>query len=97
MPPMRPRFTVNHENMDYCVGVGMIDRSIITCPLCGTAKSEHMKTDACRIVYECTGCGMRLRPKLGDRCVFCSYGSIPCPPVQAERGGKAGATSCCRG
>ena len=32
----------------------MIDQSIITCRLCGTAKSEHMRTDACRIVYECT-------------------------------------------
>jgi hypothetical protein len=68
----------------------MIDQSIITCPLCGTAKSERMRTDACRIVYECTGCHMTLRPKLGDCCVFCSYGSVPCPPIQAERDGAAG-------
>jgi hypothetical protein len=25
-----------------------------------------------------------LRPEPGDCCVFCSYGSVPCPPVQRE-------------
>jgi hypothetical protein len=28
---------------------------------------------------------MRLRPKAGDCCVFCSYGTVPCPPVQEVR------------
>jgi hypothetical protein len=39
--------------------------------------------NACLITYECTGCGETLRPKRGACCVFCSYGSVPCPPVQA--------------
>ena len=60
----------------------MIPDSIITCPVCGTAKAETMPTDACRFFYECTGCGALLRPKPGDCCVFCSYGSVPCPPIQ---------------
>ncbi|MGD0025289.1 MAG: GDCCVxC domain-containing (seleno)protein [Xanthobacteraceae bacterium] len=67
----------------------MIDQSIITCPRCGTVKTERMPTDACQIVYECAGCRIMLRPKPGDCCVFCSYGSVPCPPMQAERSGKA--------
>ena len=71
----------------------MIDQSVITRPGCGTARTELMPIDACRIFYECTGCGMTLRPKPGDCCVFCSYGSVPCPPVQAERSGEADA--CC--
>jgi hypothetical protein len=75
----------------------MIDHSIITCPGCGTAKAERMPADACQIVYVCTACGMRLRPKAGDCCVFCSYGSVPCPPIQAERSGEAGIAACCRG
>ncbi len=62
----------------------MTERSVITCPGCGTAKAERMPIDACQIVYQCTGCGMTLRPKPGDCCVFCSYGSVPCPPIQAE-------------
>ena len=60
-------------------------RSTITCPRCGFAKTETMPTDACQFFYECHGCGAMLRPREGHCCVFCSYGSLPCPPVQAER------------
>jgi hypothetical protein len=72
-------------------GTRMILQSVITCPRCGTAKAEAMPTDACRFFYVCTGCGTKLRPKEGDCCVFCSYGSVPCPPRQAERAGAADA------
>ncbi len=71
----------------------MGELSLLTCPHCGAAKLEQMPTDASLFFYDCTGCGARLKPKLGDCCVFCSYGSVPCPPVQAERSG--GAASCC--
>jgi hypothetical protein len=64
--------------------------SILTCPRCGVAKGESMPTDACVYFYECTGCHALLRPRAGDCCVFCSYGSVPCPPVQQER-------DCCGG
>jgi hypothetical protein len=73
----------------------MILESVITCPNCATAKSETMPTDACQFFYTCTGCGAILRPKAGDCCVFCSCGSVPCPPIQAERSGETGAASCC--
>src|SRR5258705_1222769 len=62
----------------------MILESVITCPHCGTAKMETMPTDACQFFYACTGCGARLRPKPRDCCVFCSYGSVPCPPIPAK-------------
>src|SRR6516225_8600284 len=73
----------------------MILESVITCPHCAMAKAETMPTDACRIFYACTKCGAALRPKPGDCCVFCSYGSVPCPPIQIERSGAEGAASCC--
>ncbi|HSR75915.1 MAG TPA: GDCCVxC domain-containing (seleno)protein [Xanthobacteraceae bacterium] len=73
----------------------MISHSTITCPHCGTARMETMPGDACRVFYDCTGCGMMLRPKPGDCCVFCSYGSVPCPPVQSQGGGNAGDAPCC--
>jgi hypothetical protein len=60
-----------------------LQQSVITCPHCGYAKSEAMPVDACMFFYTCEGCGMHLKPKTGDCCVFCSYGSIPCPSVQA--------------
>ena len=62
--------------------------SVLRCPECGFEKSEIMPTDACQYYYECTACGTLLRPKAGDCCVFCSYGSVKCPPVQLQR-------SCC--
>jgi len=67
----------------------MMLESVITCPQCGTAKTETMPTDACRFFYRCGGCGAQLRPKPGDCCVFCSYGSAPCPPVQTARAGTS--------
>ncbi len=65
-------------------------QSTITCPKCGHSKEETMPTDACQFFYECENCHEVLKPKEGDCCVYCSYGSIPCPPIQ--EGGKS---SCC--
>jgi hypothetical protein len=59
--------------------------SLITCPQCGTARREEMPTDACQFFYECTGCRAILKPKRGDCCVFCSYGSVKCPPRQRDQ------------
>ncbi|WP_092724466.1 GDCCVxC domain-containing (seleno)protein [Hydrobacter penzbergensis] len=57
-------------------------QSIITCPHCGHQKEETMPTDACQYFYVCENCQQRLQPKAGDCCVYCSYGSVKCPPVQ---------------
>ena len=60
----------------------------ITCPACGHSQTETMPTDACQWFYDCRHCGAVLKPKPGDCCVFCSYATVPCPPVQvgtAER------------
>jgi hypothetical protein len=65
----------------------VILESVITCPNCSVSRLETMPTDACQFFYDCTGCGKLLRPEAGDCCVFCSYGSVPCPPIQ-ETGGK---------
>ena len=64
--------------------------STLRCPECGFLSTEIMPTDQCVWYWECPGCGVLLRPKAGDCCVFCSYGTVPCPPVQ--KGGKSG---CC--
>ena len=65
--------------------------SVLTCPHCGSATTEEMPLDACVYFHECAGCGTLLRPKPGDCCVFCSYGTVKCPPVQRSDGG------CCAG
>ena len=60
-------------------------QSVLTCPSCGTARTQTMPTDACQFFYECPDCKTLLRPKRGDCCVFCSFGSVPCPPIQKQR------------
>jgi len=62
----------------------VILEATITCPLCGQRRVETMPTDACVHFYECTRCHQVLKPKVGDCCVFCSYGSARCPPRQRE-------------
>lgn len=60
--------------------------SALTCPECGHTKREVMPTDVCQLFYECERCKTVLQPKPGDCCVFCSYRSAKCPPVQMQRG-----------
>ena len=61
-------------------------QSTLTCPQCGHVKTETMPTDACQFFYECCNCKALLRPNPGDCCVFCSFCSVKCPPIQAQRG-----------
>jgi hypothetical protein len=68
--------------------------STITCPECGYQSVEIMPTDFCLFFYDCAGCGTQLKPKQGDCCVFCSYGSVPCPPIQETGNARA---PCCGG
>jgi hypothetical protein len=60
-------------------------KSEITCPNCGHKKIEEMPTNACQFFYECDNCQKVLKPKEGDCCVYCSYGTFPCPPIQENK------------
>lgn len=68
-------------------------QSLLTCPACGHQALLTMPTDACQWYHECTACHTLLKPKPGDCCVFCSYGDVPCPPIQLERAGEG--RGCC--
>jgi len=63
----------------------VISDSEISCPTCGHKKVETMPVDACQWFYECEHCHTLMKPKTGDCCVFCSYGSVPCPPIHLNR------------
>jgi hypothetical protein len=63
----------------------MLLTSTITCPECGAAHAETMQADQCLYFYQCPACHIVLKPKTGDCCVFCSYGTVRCPPKQTER------------
>jgi len=81
---------LNHRAAKQCKACepgqvkAVVLESVITCPSCGTAKKELMPTDSCLFFYECSGCRKLLRPHAGHCCVFCSYGSVPCPPIQQQ-------------
>ncbi len=67
-------------------GREIVLQSTLTCPECGHAAIETMPTDACQWFHSCAACSATLTPKPGDCCVFCSYGTVPCPPIQAGNG-----------
>ncbi|MDE0840456.1 MAG: GDCCVxC domain-containing (seleno)protein [Pseudomonadota bacterium] len=57
----------------------MVLESTITCPVCGHMKRETMPTDTCVWFFECANCKTMLKPKSGDCCTYCSYGTNKCP------------------
>ncbi|MDX1487208.1 MAG: GDCCVxC domain-containing (seleno)protein [Acidiferrobacterales bacterium] len=60
---------------------------MLRCPYCGFERRERMPNDACLIACQCKKCRLNLKPKAGDSCIFCSFGTVPCPSVQAAREG----------
>ena len=77
--------TLNFTQGEVETARAVVLESVLTCPQCGHAKTEVMPTDACQFFYECERCKIVLRPLAGDCCVFCSYGSVKCPPVQMQQ------------
>lgn len=81
-------YYINRKNKIACATCKVIDgkkvelESIITCPKCGHKKKEIMPTDACQFFYGCENCKTVLKPKEGDCCVYCSYGTVKCPSKQ---------------
>lgn len=62
----------------------IITQSTITCPVCGAKHKEKMPLDSCQYFWECPSCHQVIKAKKGDCCVFCSYGDVPCPPMQQD-------------
>ncbi len=83
------RMTDERDADEQSEGVVLI--SHITCPACGHRSSETMPAAGYLHRYVCRACGKELRPKRGECCVFCAYGSWPCPQVQRE------GAACCAG
>ncbi|MEO3414299.1 GDCCVxC domain-containing (seleno)protein [Roseovarius sp. CAU 1744] len=69
--------------------MSIVRHSDLSCPHCGHVTREEMPDNACIYFYECLGCGQVLKPLEGDCCIFCSYGTVRCPPVQTGN-------ACCR-
>lgn len=61
------------------------NNSTLTCPDCGFQKIEEMPVDSCIFFWNCESCNTLHKPLSGDCCVFCSYGSVKCPPKTAAQ------------
>ncbi len=62
----------------------ILTKSVMTCPVCKTKKEESMPTDFYQANWQCPKCHMSVIPKRGEDCVFCSYGTVPCPKRQQQ-------------
>lgn len=91
--PSSGRRAHHWRGLDKASGMIELD-STVTCPHCGHRQAEAMPSDFCQFFYDCKGCGEVLKPKAGDCCVFCSYGTVPCPPIQEARE-DGGPPDCC--
>ena len=67
---------------DTCCSQPVITQSVLKCPGCGHAQTLAMPTNSCLFFCVCEACHVVISPKQGDCCVFCSYGTVKCPPVQ---------------
>ncbi len=74
---------INSKKVKTSEKIEMEHKSTITCPECSSKTEETMPTDSCIFFYECRNCEKLLKPKQGDCCVFCSYGSEQCPPKRS--------------
>ena len=71
--------------METSTGASVELTSTITCPARERQTTGQMPENACTYFFECPSCRTMLKPKPGDCCVFCSYGDVPCPPIQLDQ------------
>jgi len=63
-------------------------RSIVQCPHCHFKVTERMSTTQQVREWECPACHKRVQASPGACCIFCEYGTVPCPAVQQGRGAR---------
>jgi hypothetical protein len=61
-------------------------RSPTTCASRKQAEKEMVPVDKCWWFYNCEARGALLKPKAGDRRVYCSYATMPFPPAREANG-----------
>jgi len=66
--------------------------SSVKCPVCATVEQRGMPIENPLRIYHCPQCKSWLSPKKGDHCIFDSYGSVPCAPIQIKARRAQGVT-----
>jgi hypothetical protein len=60
--------------------------STVKCIVCGHKETQRMPCYAAKTYYQCPSCNHILRPLENKCCIYCSYGSTLCPPMQRRVG-----------
>jgi hypothetical protein len=63
--------------------------STITCAGCGSTLRCKMPLHASRTHFECPHCKAVFKTGEEECCIYCSYGSVPCPSAQLNGSRKA--------
>jgi hypothetical protein len=69
---------------------GIVGVCVVTCPVCKTGVQVTMVSETPPQIYHCPVCLTWLSPKKGDHCIYDSYGSVNCPPIQVKKRRAAG-------
>lgn len=59
--------------------------STLRCPHCKANMHERMPTGHAVMVFHCLWCNRSVHCGPADHCVFCAFGSYPCPERQRVR------------
>ncbi|WP_305848976.1 GDCCVxC domain-containing (seleno)protein [Polynucleobacter sp. MG-6-Vaara-E2] len=52
--------------------------STVTCPHCEASETLLLQSGSTHHFYRCRSCSAILKPKSGDCCILCSFGSSDC-------------------
>jgi hypothetical protein len=66
----------------------VILKTVVKCPVCKFQKEETMKVGTHVVFYTCEECEATIKPRQNECCVYCSYGTVPCPAAQEEKKSK---------
>ena len=72
------------------VWAGVVKHCVLTCPVCKNRTQEFMVSESLKLVFQCPACLTWLSPKKNDHCIYDSYGSVNCPPIQIKKRRAAG-------
>lgn len=75
---MRPRATGGHLMTSERLELW----SVLRCPTCGYEEPLRMPMRGRVLRYACGQCDAEFAPEGTACCVFCGYGSVPCPRKQ---------------
>lgn len=61
---------------------GVVRESTLVCPRCNHGERMMMAENSSLVVHVCQSCGLEMHRLPGNCCLFCTWGTVPCPTAQ---------------